>query len=146
MRELIVPREADSELLGNPDDPSIATPIPAIENCNPGPFLRTGFAGGDMKRTQRLSIEFRHREVTVTVEGSTLRVQDSEPDAASAPAACPRCGSPWIAMVASAGGELPAGVDRILRTLQQSGLHMQVSPAGQLRICQRSFEEIKEKF
>jgi hypothetical protein len=99
-----------------------------------------------MKKTKRLSIEFRHREVTITVQGSTIHVQDSEPDAANASAACPTCGSPWINRVAPADGDAPAGVDRIRRALQQSGLHVQVTPAGQLRICQRSFEELKEKF
>jgi predicted Zn-ribbon and HTH transcriptional regulator len=98
-----------------------------------------------MKKTRRLSIEYRHREVTITIEGSTLHVQDSEPEAAHAPAACPTCGSPWITMVAPAVADMPDGVDRIRRALQQSGLHLQVSPAGQLRICQRSFEELKEK-
>jgi hypothetical protein len=141
--ELVVPREADSEVFGEPDEHSIAILRSDLGNDN---AVLSRFTKDDMKKTKRLSIEFRHREVTITVEGSTLHVQDSEPDAADAPAACPRCGSPWIAIVASAGGEVPAGVDRLLRVLQQSGLHMQVSPAGQLRICQRSFEEIKEKF
>ena len=99
-----------------------------------------------MKRTKRLSIEFQHREVTISVAGSTLHVQDSEPDAASASAACPTCGSPWITRVAPADGDGPPSVDRICRALQQSGLHVQVTPAGQLLICQRSFEELKEKF
>ena len=99
-----------------------------------------------MKRTKRLSIEFRHREVTITVQGSTLHVQDSEPDAASAPATCPTCGSPWITRVAPADGDAPTSIDSIHRALQQSGLHVQVTPAGQFLICQRSFEELKEKF
>lgn len=97
-----------------------------------------------MKR--RISIEYRHREVTIAVAGSVLRVQDSEPDAANAPTGCPTCGSCWITKVAPADGDGPASVDRVRRALQQSGLHVQVTPAGQLRICQRSFEELKEKF
>ncbi len=51
-----------------------------------------------------------------------------------------------ITVAARADGDVPASVDRIRHALQQSGLHMQVSPAGQLRICQRSFEELKENF
>jgi hypothetical protein len=103
------------------------------------------FTKDAMKRTKRLSIEYRHREVTIKVEGSTLRVEDSKRDAANAPEMCPACGSPWITLVAPMGGDVSAD-DNIRRALQQSGLHLQVSPAGQLRICQRSFEEIKEKF
>ena len=99
-----------------------------------------------MKMKRRISIEYRHREVTITVEGSTLHVQDSEPDAENAPATCPTCGSPWITRVAPADGDAPADIDSIHRALQQSGLHVQVTPAGQLLICQRSFEELKEKY
>jgi len=98
-----------------------------------------------MKRTKRLSIEFRHREVTITVEGSALHVQNSEPEAADAPMACPTCGSPWITIIARVDGDAPENTDRIHRALEQSGLHLQVSPAGQLQICRRSFEEVKEK-
>jgi hypothetical protein len=43
-------------------------------------------------------------------------------------------------------GETALNPDLVHSALEQSGLHLQISPAGQLRICQRSFEEIKEKF
>jgi hypothetical protein len=138
-----VPREADSEFLGDPNEPSIAMLTSNIGNDN---AVLSSFTKDAMKKTKRLSIEFRHREVTITVEGSTLHVQDSEPDAANASAACPTCGSPWITIAARADGDAPTSVDRIHHALQQSGLHVQVSPAGQLRICQRSFKELKEKF
>ena len=119
--------------------------ISAIGNERPGHSSRPDSPGSDMKRTQRLSIEFRRREVTLTVEGTTLNVPHSEPDTAQAPA-CPACGSPWITMIAPTTADLSAIVDRIHAALQQSGLHLQVSPAGQLRICQKSFEEMKETF
>jgi hypothetical protein len=141
--ELVVPREADSEFLGNPDEHSIAMLHSDLGNNN---AVLSRFTRDDMKKTKRLSIEYRHREVTITVEGSTLRVEDSKRDAANAPEACPACGSPWITLVAPMGGDVSADDDNIRRALQQSGLHLQVSPTGQLRICQRSFEELKEKF
>ena len=137
-----MPREADSEPLRNPDEPSIAMPRSDLGNDN---AVLSRFTKDDMKRTKRLSIEFRHREVTIAVQGPMLYVQASELDVANASAVCPRCGSPWIIRVSPADGDAPAGVDRIRRALQQSGLHVQVTPAGQLRICQRSFEELKEK-
>jgi hypothetical protein len=99
-----------------------------------------------MKRTKRLSIEFLHREVTITVENSTLHFQDGESETADASAVCPACGSPWFTLVAPAEGNIEARVEPIRRALEQSSLHLQVSPAGQLRICQRSFEVLKEKF
>ena len=98
-----------------------------------------------MKITKRLSIEFRHREVTLSVAGATLHVQESESDTMHSPAFCPTCGGPWIAVAGGVEGETPANTDRIRDALRHSGLHLQVSPAGQLRICQRSFEAIKEK-
>ncbi len=134
-----MPRKADSESLWNPDEPSIAMLILTLRNDIASP---SHFTKDAMKRTKRFSIEFRHHEVTITVAGSTLHVQDSEPDAANTPPVCPTCGSPWITIVARVDGEVPANTDLIHRALQQSGLHMQVSPAGQLRICQRSFEEL----
>ncbi len=98
-----------------------------------------------MKITKRLSIEFQHREVTISVAGSTPHVQDGEPDAANTPTVCPACGSPWITIAARADGDVRTNTDLIRRALQQSGLHLQDSPAGQLQICRRSFEELKEK-
>ena len=98
-----------------------------------------------MKITKRLTIEFQHREVTLSVAGATLHVQESESDAMHAPAFCSTCGGPWIAIARGVEGETPAHIERIRDALHQSGLHLQVSPAGQLRICQRSFEAIKEK-
>jgi hypothetical protein len=118
-------------------------PTPRIGNHNPAPLRFTKDA---MKRTKRLSIEFQHREVTITVTGPALHVQDSEPDTPNPPTVCPTCGSSWITIVARVDGDAPATTDRIHRALEQSGLHLEVSPAGQLRICQRSFEELKEKF
>jgi hypothetical protein len=99
-----------------------------------------------MNKIRRLSIEFQHREVTITVEGSTLDVQHCEPDAANTAAVCPSCNSPWISIVPRMAGNASVGPDRIHSLLQESGLHVQVSAAGQVRICKKSFEELKERF
>jgi hypothetical protein len=98
-----------------------------------------------MKTTKRLSIELQHREVTISVAGSPLHVQDGEPDAVNTTTVCPTCGSPWVTLVAPMGGAGSASIDHIRIALKQTRLHLQVSPAGQLQICRRSFEEIKEK-
>lgn len=112
-----------------------------------------------MKKMRRVSIEFRHREAKIEVPDSMLhfqgiqmrdiqvqdsQMQDPEPETGSASAVCPLCGSPWITLVSQTVGDVLAVLDRIRIALQQSDLHVQVSTAG-LRICQRSFEEIKEK-
>ena len=99
-----------------------------------------------MKKIKRLSIEFRHREVTISVAGSALQVQDGESDAVDLPTSCPTCGSPWIIVIARAAGDVSTSADLIHRMLLQTGLHVQAFPAGRLRICQKSFEELKEKF
>jgi hypothetical protein len=134
-------REANSDFFRDLNQHSIATLPPSIGSDNFGLHLFTKDA---MKRTTRLSIEFQQREVTITVAGSTLHVQGSEPGTRNTPTVCPTCGSPWITIVAQVNGEVSANTDRICRALQQSGLHLQVTPAGQLRICQSSFEELKE--
>jgi hypothetical protein len=97
-----------------------------------------------MRRTKRLSIEFRHREVTVTVEGPVLYTPTSAPTPAHPSSACPTCGGQWITIIAQIVGDAPANTDTIYHALQQSGLHLQISPAGELKICQKSFEAIKE--
>jgi hypothetical protein len=118
-------------------------PTSRIGNDNHAPLRFTKDA---MKRTKRISIEYRHREVTITVTGPSLHVQHSESDTPNPTMVCPTCGSPWVTIVARVDGDAPANTDRIHLALEQSGLHLQVSPIGQLRICQRSFEELKEKF
>lgn len=99
-----------------------------------------------MKRMRRLSIELRRREVTITVQGSTFHVQDADLDTVPPSPGCPACGSPWFTAVAPADRGFHSGIHQIHRVLQQSGLHAQVSPAGQLRICERSIEKLKEIF
>jgi hypothetical protein len=99
-----------------------------------------------MKRTKRLSIEFLHREVVITVEGPVVFVPDQAPVRVDNTAVCPACGGRWITIVARTAGDTPADTDRIYHALQQSGLHLQVCSAGELRICHKSFEAIKETF
>jgi hypothetical protein len=99
-----------------------------------------------MRRTKRLSIEFSHREVTLTVEGSTLKPRTAHPETSRDSDTCPECNSPWITVVEPASGQLADDADRICQALRASGLHLQVSQNGQLKICQKSFDEIKEMF
>jgi hypothetical protein len=99
-----------------------------------------------MKKTTRLSIEIRHREVTITFEGSKLNARDDQPSAANPTTVCPTCNSPWTNLIAPTDGDSWCDRDRIYRVLLKIGLHAQIFPAGQLRICQRSLELLKERF
>jgi hypothetical protein len=100
-----------------------------------------------MKRTRRLVIEFLHREVTITmpiaISEATGNSQEDEPEDENVPSVCPVCSSPWITVAALAGGDVSVKADRILDALQQSGLHAQVTAAGLLSICRKSFEEFQ---
>jgi hypothetical protein len=122
-------------------EPSTAMPTHLAGNHNAGP---SRLHKEDMKRTKRLSIEFWHREVVITVEGPVLFVPNSEPVRVDNATVCPTCGGRWITIVARADGDAPAETERMVHALQQSGLHLQVSSAGELRICQQSFDAIKE--
>lgn len=105
-----------------------------------------------MKRTRSVSIEIEHRKLTFsltrTVPPETASGPGTEGGGAalgpiSDPPVCPDCGAPWITITAQAGEVGASGTNPIYRALQQRGLHLHVSPAGQLRICNRSFEEIR---
>jgi hypothetical protein len=96
---------------------------PRVGNDYPDP---SRFTKDDMKETKRLSIEYPHREVTITVAGATLHVENSGLDAADVPAMCPTCGSAWIAVVASVDRDLPGCLDHIRGLLQQYSLQLRI--------------------
>ena len=120
----------------------MATPNPKVGHDNSGPLRLTKDA---LKRSERVWMEYRHRELAISVEGSTLSIQGSKPDHASLPTACRISRGPWIATIACVKGDAPANVDRIHSAVERFGSHLQDSPAGQLWICKRSPEEFKEK-
>lgn len=100
-----------------------------------------------MKRTQRVSIEFQHREVTLTVAGSIFDLRDHVPfeGGPDTSTVCSICGSPWISIVVGTGEEMAATAHVINCALGQAGVHLHVTPAGELQICRKSLEAIKEK-
>lgn len=113
-----------------------------------------------MKRTRRVSIEIEQRNVTFsfthtappeTASGAGTEGSVTALEPALHPPVCPDCGAPWITVTAQGGEVGASGPNAIYRALKQHGLHLHVSPTGQLRICSKSFEEIrtdelKEKF
>ncbi len=104
-----------------------------------------------MKRTHRVSIEIEQSKLTFSLAHAAPPVTASESGTeggnalklASYPPACQDCGAPWITMTAQAGEAGLPGENGIYLALQQRGLHLHVSPTGQLLICSKSFEEIR---
>lgn len=103
-----------------------------------------------MKRTRRVSIEIEQRKLTFSFtrtaasdpgSGTVTEGSGATLESASHPPVCPNCGASWITMTAHAADVAIAGANTIYRALQQRGLHLDVSPAGKLRICSKSFEE-----
>ncbi len=104
-----------------------------------------------MKTVKRLSIYVQHREVTIMVEGSVAAMRQTPAAlrvryqaAEEATGFCHTCNSPWANVAAWIDGDPAASLDRIRCALEQIGLHLQVSPADQLQICQWSFQHFKE--
>jgi len=99
-----------------------------------------------MKRTQRLSIEIQHREVTIAVSGLTVeRLGGVREEVGSTVSTCDLCGSHWIPVDVHWGEEAVTSADIIHRTLEQAGMHVQASETGELNICRKSLEVLKEK-
>jgi hypothetical protein len=100
-----------------------------------------------MKRTQRLSIEIQHREVIIAVSGATVEGQDEvQQEAESTAAVCDVCGSPWTSVVVHGGeGAITSANNSIHRALEQAGMHVRASETGELSICRKSLEALKEK-
>ena len=99
-----------------------------------------------MKRMKRLAIEFWHSEVVITVPGSSGFRQEAAAQETGGPeAVCDICGSRWISVAISGTEEAHTGADNIHRALEQAGVHLQVSASGQLKICRKSLEDLKEK-
>jgi hypothetical protein len=100
-----------------------------------------------MKRVRRISLSVEHREVSVSITQTVVTSGESRPTPTpgetAQPANCPDCGAPWITVAAHTGENATANVASIHRALQQCGAHMHVSATGKLRICSKSFEEIR---
>jgi hypothetical protein len=78
-----------------------------------------------MRKIKRVSVEVRHREVTVTMEGSPFQVNEHLPAPKSVAMVCPACGYPERMIVARTEAGVSSGVERIQRALEQGDLPRQ---------------------
>jgi hypothetical protein len=107
---------------------------------------RSRLLEGDMKRTQRLSIEIQHREVVIAVPAPGVdRSEGAQAEVGSHVGTCGVCGSPWITVALHGSEAAPSSASSIYRALEQAGIHLQVSATGELNICRKSLEDLKEK-
>lgn len=101
-----------------------------------------------MKSFRRICLSIEHREISVSIAQTVVTSGESRPTPVPGDAAwqetCPDCGATWITVDLHAAENAAANAISIHRALQQCGAHAQVSATGELRICRKSFEEIKE--
>ncbi len=107
----------------NLDAESIATQtLDAIDDAiNPACWTTVRNRGG-MTKTRRVSVEIRHREVTMTMEGSALHSAKSQPDRGTV---CPACGHPGMTILAQTERDLPDDTELAQRALQPCNVHLQ---------------------
>jgi hypothetical protein len=99
-----------------------------------------------MKKTQRLSIEIQHREVVIAVSGAPLdRTDDVPAEPGNSVSTCDVCGSPWITVAIHGADQATTSANSIHRALEHAGMHLHVSANGELSICRKSLEDLKEK-
>lgn len=97
-----------------------------------------------MKRQRRLSIEFEHREMTVTVS-HTIDGAAAEGERASgnAPTTCRMCGCPNLLPLSESMARYSGSREDLSRALTNGELHL-AAGGSELWLCERSFEIFKE--
>jgi hypothetical protein len=131
------------DALRNPDEPSIAMVLKRLGNDT---ATGSRISEGEMKKTQRLSIEIQHREVVIAVEGPmAYGEKDAAKETGRPEAICEVCGSPWIVVAVHGAEEAVSSANNVHRALEQAGMHLRVSADGELSICRKSLEDLKEK-
>jgi hypothetical protein len=93
-----------------------------------------------MKRTRRVTVEIKHRSISITrIESHS--VGQTPP---SVSPACAECGAPWVLVIRDADSGFDDDSRQILTALLERGMHAYLSAAGQLWVCSRSFQNLSE--
>ena len=97
-----------------------------------------------MKRTRRVTLEIKHRSISITrIESHSVGQPQTPP---SASPTCAQCGAPWVLVIRDADSGFDDDSRQILTALLQRGMHAYLSAAGQLWVCSRSFQNLSENF
>jgi hypothetical protein len=106
-----------------------------------------------MNRIRRVSMTVAHREVSLTVTHTTETTHiprakgipgESELNEEHAPDLCPICGGSWLADFSTAVKEACISLDRLQAAVIDNQIHLRQQADGIVRICNRSFQQLKE--
>lgn len=103
-----------------------------------------------MKRIRRITVEIVQRRQQLTMR-ETGAAPAGEPIGAAGPAreseppeGCPRCGAPWVLLHEPDTALKGAPSLDLYAALASLDLHLQTTPGGQVWICRRSYDRLKE--
>ena len=101
-----------------------------------------------MKRVRRISLSVEHREVSISIAQTVVTSGEARPTEMPGDAAqsqtCPDCGAPWLPNFRQALQESQIDLGLVLAAILDHRLHLQHRPDGQLQVCERSLQQIKE--
>jgi hypothetical protein len=103
------------------------------------PTFPVGIPEGEMKRTRRVSIEFKHREVTIFVRTAIGNADEGEPVDEPAPVSCPTCGAAQFLKFEHALARRPQRRAALSLAMAKGEVHVALR-GNELWLCQRSFE------
>ena len=101
-----------------------------------------------MTQTRRISLKVERREVSLSI-AKTMTTRGNAggthiPSETTQPATCPDCGSPCLTNFQNILLEMQIGLNLLRLAILDHRLHLQRGLDGQLWICERSVEQIKE--
>lgn len=101
-----------------------------------------------MTRIRRISLKVERREVSLSITQTVTTRGDADgghtSSEANQPATCRDCGSPCLANSQNVLLETQIGLNLLQLAIFAHRLHIQRGLDGQLWICERSLEQIKE--
>jgi len=98
-----------------------------------------------MKKTRRLSIEWKRRQVTISVRQPADAPAGAEPDTQSAvapPAGCPVCGCSSLLTLAVALDQYSGNHAELSQALAAGRIHLAIAGAA-VWLCEQSFSELE---
>lgn len=99
-----------------------------------------------MKRIRRVSLRVERREISITLSPSAASAGGEAPGDfdGQRPDVCPHCGAAWLPDFGTALREAHVGVELLQIAIRDRRLHLHSLPDGQFRVCERSFQTMRE--